>query len=374
MNTNGKEIRSKEIDISFYIRYLWSRRMIILYFVITGCIIGVFVAFTSTKQYKSEVELLVSTNANSTSVSSLLQQFGGLAGVNIGAMTSSEIIKPDLYPTVLQSNSFLLKFINHPVYFSKYDTTVILEKYYKVFSKKSIFSYVKDYTLGLPNKLRKKQTNKDIFIKNNISDLDAVILTEEQKALFEDLKGRIKVEYFPANEVLKISVEFPDPVASTQLTSYVIQDLTNYIISYKIQKAYDDLEFVRKTYDEAKKKYDDAQSKLAFYRDRNKNVISAISKNDEERLQAEYNLAFNLYNSLSQQLEQAKIRVQEQTPVFKLLGKYEIPTEKSKPKRTIIIFMYCVVAFILALTYIFWQSLIKRFYQSIFKREQEPKN
>ena len=67
------------------------------------------------------------------------------------------------------------------------------------------------------------------------------------------------------------------------------------------------------------------------------NIVSASVRTGEERLQAGYNLTFNVYNTLSQQYEQAKIKVQEKTPIFKVIYPAKVPLQKSKPKTRLIL-------------------------------------
>jgi len=50
--------------------------------------------------------------------------------------------------------------------------------------------------------------------------------------------------------------------------------------------------------------------------DRNKNFTSGLSSVETDRLQAKYTLTFGVYQELAKQLEQAKIQVKKETPVF----------------------------------------------------------
>jgi uncharacterized protein involved in exopolysaccharide biosynthesis len=72
-------------------------------------------------------------------------------------------------------------------------------------------------------------------------------------------------------------------------------------------------------------------------------VYLNTAKIEEQRLQADYLLTQSVYNELSKQLEQAKIKVQEETPVFKTLEPAVVPIQKSGPKRAIIMAI-CAVA------------------------------
>ena len=104
--------------------------------------------------------------------------------------------------------------------------------------------------------------------------------------------------------------------------------------------------FIRKRFLEAKQRYEQTQIEFATFRDQNKNVSTAYAQTEEERLQNGYQSAFNVYNGLAQQLEQAKIKVQEAMPVFKVLNTVQMPLKKSKPKMSLIfVAMICFGGF-----------------------------
>ena len=86
---------------------------------------------------------------------------------------------------------------------------------------------------------------------------------------------------------------------------------------------------------------------MANFRDQNRFLALQTAKIEEQRLQADYILAQNLFNNLSQQYEQAKIRVEEETPVFKTLEPTTIPLKRSEPKRTLIVIGFGVIGLII---------------------------
>lgn len=140
----------------------------------------------------------------------------------------------------------------------------------------------------------------------------------------------------------------PDKIAVAQLTDTVVGLLTSYVTRYKTQKAQKDLEFILNQCELSEQKFQLSQKNLAEFRDQNKNVISALAKTKEEQLQAEFNLAFNLYSGLEQKMEQAKIKVQEQTPVFKIIEPPKVPLRPT-PMRLLIILFSGIVGLLLSL-------------------------
>jgi len=80
---------------------------------------------------------------------------------------------------------------------------------------------------------------------------------------------------------------------------------------------------------------------LAEFRDKNKNVTSALARTQEERLQSDYQLAFDVYSGLAQQLEQARIKVKEDTPILSVLKPVTVPLEDNASGfTTLVIFIF----------------------------------
>ncbi len=55
-------------------------------------------------------------------------------------------------------------------------------------------------------------------------------------------------------------------------------------------------------------------------------------KTQEEALTNEYNLTYSVYSELAKQMEQAKIAVNETTPILTIVEPVVVPIERSKPK------------------------------------------
>jgi len=122
--------------------------------------------------------------------------------------------------------------------------------------------------------------------------------------------------------------------------------LQRYITEFKIEKAKVDQDFIQQRYDEAKKNYQLAQSQLASFRDRNKFMSTSVAKTEEERLTGEYTLVTGVYSELAKKLEQAKIQVKEETPVFTIIKPVSVPIEKSTPNRPLILVISAFIGLI----------------------------
>jgi uncharacterized protein involved in exopolysaccharide biosynthesis len=87
---------------------------------------------------------------------------------------------------------------------------------------------------------------------------------------------------------------------------------------------------------EARKRYDQSLFTLSNYKDQNRNVFLNVAKDQGKKLQYEVDLAFNVYSNLTNQTTEAKIKLQKETPVFKVLAPAQIPLKRSSPSRSLI--------------------------------------
>ncbi|KAA6318391.1 hypothetical protein EZS27_031593, partial [termite gut metagenome] len=134
-----------------------------------------------------------------------------------------------------------------------------------------------------------------------------------------------------------LSITMQDPLISATVTNVVMHNLQNYITDYRTNKVHHDLEFTEKLFKEAKEEYNTAQQKYAQYVDKNRNTILQTARVEEERLTNEKNLTYNVYNQIAQQLQMAKAKVQEITPVYTVVQPATVPLKPSKPNKIMIL-------------------------------------
>ncbi len=355
-------IEGGEIDLFDIIRQIWDRKRTIIITVLIFLFFGIFVAMVSPEEYTSEVVLMPQSSSPSGGASGLLRQFGGLAGISLGGSSSGNI-GVDLYPDIARSTPFFLHMMDQPVFVSTLDTTVVLKNYMTELIDPPITDYIKQYTIGLPKLLiglpvqiinsfkdKPKQAaapvtdttvSEDTVVDNQASDAvkNVIKLSSQEKGAMGKLSQRIET-LIEDNGTLSVSVTMPDPYAAAKVAELSVEFLTNYLIEYKTEKSKSNLTFLEEQYEQAQTKYFRTQQRLAQFRDRNSNIVSARAQTELERLENENQLTYQVYQGLAQQLEQARITVQEETPVFKVLEPIQIPLSTSSPNRELIIFIF----------------------------------
>lgn len=287
----------------------------------------------------------------------LLQQYGGLLGMSGGNLSLDQegMIPPTLYPQIVQSLPFQLEVLNQRVEFARFDTTTTVYNFFDEVYGQSVFSYLTGYTIGLPGKiigLFKPEIAEQPLPQGFATD-SVVSVSKDQMEVIEDMRERISVSLNEETGVINLTVQMPDPQAAAEVGKLGISLLKEYMTNYKTRKAQEDLKYARQQLDDVKQRFETAQQKLAEFRDSNVNLATAKAQTREQQLQSEYDLAFNVYNSLAQRVEQAKLKVQEQTPVVSILQPVQVPIEESSPKSMIIILFSVMAGFIFSFTKIF---------------------
>ena len=72
-------------------------------------------------------------------------------------------------------------------------------------------------------------------------------------------------------------------------------------------------------------------------------MILASYRVNQDKLQNEVTLAYNVYNQVAQQLQVAKVKVQDQTPVYTVIQPAIIPLIPTKPNKKLIVIGFILV-------------------------------
>jgi len=343
-NHNNVDNKNNDLDLIEVVGLLWTKRSFIIKLTSLFIIFGLLVSFGIKKEYKTSVKILPELSEGQGGASSLLKQFGGLsnlAGIDISGFSSlgmDDALNPKLYPDIIKSTPFLLNLLQQELLIPSLDTTVTLYIYLTELQKPSVIEYLGKYTIGLPGTLLTYYREKsDKEVNSSLQNDTPLDLTLKQNLTLKDLKERVTSFVETNNGIIQISSEFPDKHVSAFIADATLNNLKEYVTSYRLDKLLKTLEFIQELHNTAKVNFISAQKELATFQDINKNVILASVKSEEDRLNANYNLTFNIYTSLSQQLEQAKIKIQEKKPLFKVLEPPQVPYKKSKPRRMLIL-------------------------------------
>lgn len=294
-----------------------------------GVVLGIIIALSIPKQYTVTVTLSPEMGGDKTSggLASLASSFLG------GAATSSspDALNATLAPDIVASTPFILELFNTRVQTldGELDTTLAA---YLDEQQSPWFSYIvkaPGMAIGAIKSLFSEETD-------TASVLNPFQLTQKEASKVETIKQSITTEVDKKTAKTTISVTLQDPKVTAIVADSVVAKLQQYIIDYRIKKAKEDCAYLEELYKERQHEYYQAQSKYAHYFDSNRNIAFQSVRAEQERLQNDMNLAYQVYSQVAQQLQVARAKIQEEKPVFAVVEPATVPLEPSGTSRKII--------------------------------------
>lgn len=338
--------QEEEIDLLELARKLWNSRKQLLIWCGIGALVGIIVAFSIPKEYSVTVKLAPELSNGKKSLGGL-GDLAAMAGFDVsGAGASGDALSPLFYPDVVGSVPFATELFDVQVSDKKGEMQTTIYEYMTEHVRQPWWSAV----LSAPFKFIGWTVSlfKDDEEEVSSGKVDPFRLTREESAVVGALNERVTCEVDNKTAVITLTVTMQDPLIAATLTDTVMNNLQNYITEYRTNKARHDLEFTQKLYDEAQAAYYAAQSKYARYMDANQNIVLRSMRTEQDRLQNEMALNYNLYNQMAQQLQLAKAKVQESTPVYAVLQPATVPLRAAKPSKMMIlvgfVFLFGVAA------------------------------
>ena len=357
-----------EIDLMEYARKLWAARKLLLKVAGLAIIVGIVIALTTPKQYTVSVTLAPESSKSGGGGLSGIASMLGVGGLNMGS--DADALNVTLYPDIVSSTPFILDLMDTPVSTideEQPDTTLV--GYLKEYTSSSLMGTVMSLpfkTIGGIMSLFKSEEE----VKTDI--INPFHLTQEQSQTVNGLKKMIVANVDKKTGVTTVSVTMQDPMVAAILTDTVIVKLKEHITKYRTSKAEEDCKYWEELNKVRQDDYYMKQKKYAEYVDANKNVVLQSVRIEQERLQNEMNLAYQVYSSVASQLQMAKAKVQEAKPVFAVVEPASVPLQPSGTSRKMILLGVVFLAVAAAAAWVlFGQDLWKNLKEGLAEKKEE---
>lgn len=367
MDGEKKEL-VKEKDLIKAIRQVTERWKFVLTVTVCFGILGIIIAFSTVKTYTVDVVVAPESSSSSTS-SSGLSSLSSMMGLDLGVSSGGEALYPTLYPDIAKSLPFLTGLLDVKVKTldGSVDTTYFAYK--KEFEKRTWLDFVKDAPSKLAGALKSLSSSEQTAAAGRT--LDPYKLSEPQMRLVEKLQGVFDVFVDKKTNVVTISFSDRDPLVAATMADTITNRLQKAVTEYRTKKAMDYCRYVEKMYLEARDSLEVSQKRYADFVDRNRNVTSEHVLIEKERLTADKELKASLNTHWAQQLQQARAKVQENTPVFVTLQPAVIPALPSSMGRMTMTLLFAFLGFVVAVVYIFVSKHFKRAGKQSLEEDKE---
>ena len=342
-----------EIDIMELLRKLLKEWRLIAKWCGIAAVVGLVVGFSLPKQYTVDSKLAPESVSRSGGGS--LSSLASLAGINLGSVSTADAVYPDLYPDIVNSTPFVVELFPVQVEF----------KHKKELMTTDFYTYLKEYNkspwwgavvsapmqaLGWFMGLFREKPEK----VEGYASLNPKELTYEQEQIAKAIRKSIVLTVDKKTSIISLTVTAQDPKVAARISEELISRLQTYVTNYRTEKSRQDLSYYETLYEESKTAYFESQQRYASYVDRNQGVILQRVKTEQERLQNEMNLNYQLYNACAQQLQTARAKVQQETPVFTIIDPPQVPLQRTKPSKVKILFVCIFLGAMVAAVWILW--------------------
>ena len=344
---SNQQVNEDEIDLIELLKKVYLEKKLILKISILTTFFGVVYALFQPNQFSASTTFIPQLSSEVKARGSSLSGLASLAGINIGGMEGSSEFPPSLYPQVVESVPFKLKLLSSNIIINN-KKLIIREYFIKNKTSFNLFGTIKKYTIGLPSLILGSFNKKEIeLVESKIYSV-----TEKDKTLFDQLNSALSLSINDKEGFITMSFTDSNKNVAAQITQIAQSLLQEKIIEYKVQSSNELLDFTTSQYNKNKDDFEKLQDVRAIFIDKNLNISSSLYKNKLSRIESELNIAQTVVQQLASQVEQAKLQVNKNTPVFTIIQPVTVPFQRSAPKRSQIVIVFILSGIVLSIGYV----------------------
>ena len=285
-----------EIDLMDILRRIVGIRKAIYKAAGIGLLIGIVVAISIPKQYTVTVTLSPEMgSAKEGGLSGLAASFLG-NGVTMGDATDA--LNASLSADIVSSTPFLMELSAMKIPVTR-NEVMTLDTYLDEESS-PWWSYViglSSMAIGGVKSLFISE--EDEFMSSDKASHGTIELSKKESVKIETLKRKIAASVDKKTAMTTVAVTFQNPKVAAIVADSVVGKLQEYIINYRTSKAKEDCVYLERLFKERQQEYYVAQKKYADYLDSHDNIILQSARAEQERLQNDMSLAYQVYSQVA---------------------------------------------------------------------------
>ena len=221
---------------------------------------------------------------------------------------------------------------------------------------------IKKYTIGLPGLLIGLFKSEDsLQIKDSLFSKQVLFISKDDYQLYKNFENLVSINVDLKEGFIELNIEFDDPVRAAILAQNAQELLQKKVIELKVKQSKEVLEYTQEQFSIKKGLLYAAQDKVNAFKDNAIFFNTTTYETQLSRLEAEYTTANMIFLELAKQVEQAKLQVSKDTPIFSVLKPVVVPNEKSGPKRLLIIAIWAFLGLIIGSGKVLFESSIRQF-------------
>lgn len=302
------------MSINDIIKLVLSRKKYIFKAIALCFFINIILLFTLDKKYVSQVTLIPS-KISSTNLPGSLASLGGIIDLDLDSGGSS--FSPDIYPTIIKSKDLAQEILFKDFYYKNKKMTL-----FKILSKNRTFS----------------------------DELDMNQEIEKQNKIFRE--ELLNVSYSNFTDIIKVSFTSNDNELSYDVLIEIINQIEQINNSIFNQKKIEKVLFLEKRIIEINNDLIENEKKLISFMEENSTNYQKLSptiSSQLRRLERDVDLKSQVLIGLNQQLEVAKIELEDSSSILHIIDSPSKPLKPAFPNPILFSLMSVIVGFIIGL-------------------------
>ena len=346
------EEQESSIDYGKLLSDLLKHKKLFIKVLSVTFVFACFIGYSIPKTYKCTVLLSpeMSGSKNTSGLAALASNFG----VNLkGALgNSTEALFPTLYPDMMESVVFKTSLFPIPVTLEgdkDEDEPDRVMTYYDYLQNE----WKRPWWGTALKAIREWLVSLFVEEKPEPTTINPFRLTEKQTAYMMLIEKNIVCDVDQKTMVITIEVTDQDPLICATMADSVKTRLQKFITDYRTSKARVDYEYNLKLSKEAEARYDKACRDYVNFTDANRKIFLEKYVQQRVKLENEMQIQRGIYQQVIAQLQQAEMRIQEETPAFTTLQSATVPLRPVAPRKKLIALVFLFLAFVCTSAWVF---------------------
>jgi len=348
MSGTKDEISFREVakQTEAYIRYLFSKWLIIVIVGFVGGILGLIYAFTTNPTYTASLNFVLSSG--SSSGGSLLG-FANQFGINLGS-SGDDVFSGDNIITLMQSRRMV---------------------------QQALFSNIPNSNKSLINLLVEDEKWNEAWVENpRLKNVYPFPSTPDKMSLIQDSMFRKIYSSIQTNmlnvskpdkdqNIYSVTATAENPLFSYYLTKYLVNATSAFYIDTKTSTARQNLNMLQSEADSLRQVLGKAIISAGAQTDYTYNLNPAyqVQRSGAQQSQATAAALGQAYGQVLQSLELAKIALQKETPLYQIIDEPTLPLEQDKPGKLISLIIGGFIGGVLICAFLIFRKLYIDFKQ-----------
>ncbi len=316
--------QNNEIDISKIIIALKEKKNNIIYMTFLGFFLSIIYVFMATPYYQSYISITpIGDNINSSRSVGGLQSLASEYGVNLNV---GDFIneRPSFYIPDIVNSRILKKAVINNKWKTLNEDSIDLINYWKI----------NDSTKFSLGKVLQSITGSSSSPDLNLKYMDSAI---------EKLTSQVLVQEEESGLIV-ISVLMEEPALAADIANYIANYVKEYVSNIMLSYSSTHRKFIEERLQYSKQELSSSEEELKEFSEKNPFAVDTPELQLQRgRLMRNMEVNQQVYITLRQQYEMARINELKEIPVINILDFGEPASDEAKPQKLLIIFLMTLV-------------------------------